>query len=88
MSDTDLPISSNIFEQPDRADEFATRFPEQVRTMLTMLRMSNLGGLAVAECDDFELRRQLFGYFRDRLADDDIYLFPYEMTEKDLNLVQ
>ena len=88
MSETDLPTSSNIFEQPDRADEFATRFPEQVRTMLTMLRMSNLGGLAVAECDDFELRRQLFGYFRDRLADDDIYLFPYEMTEKDLNLVR
>ena len=25
MSDTDLPTSSNIFEQPDRTDEFATQ---------------------------------------------------------------
>lgn len=79
---------SNIFQEPDRADEFATRFPEQVRTMLAMLRMSDLGGLAVAECDDFDLRRQLFAYFKDRLADEDIFLFPYQVTENDLNLVR
>jgi CRP-like cAMP-binding protein/Flp pilus assembly protein TadD len=88
MADTNLPSSPNIFAEPDRADEFATRFPEQVRTMLAMLRMSNLGGLAVAECDDFALRRQLFAYFKDRLADEDVYLYPYEVTEKDLNLIR
>jgi CRP-like cAMP-binding protein/Flp pilus assembly protein TadD len=88
MAESRLLSSPNIFEIPDRADEFATRFPEQVRTMLAMLRMSDLGGLAVAECNDVELRRQLFVYFKDRLADEDIYLFPYEVSEKNLNLVQ
>ncbi len=88
MAETGPPTRSNIFEEPDRADEFATRFPEQVRTMLAMLRMSKLGGLAVAECDDFDLRRRLFAYFKDRLADEGIYLYPYEVTNEDLNLVR
>lgn len=88
MAKSSLLSSPNIFEVPDRADEFAMRFPEQVRTMLAMLRMSDLGGLAVAECNDFELRRQLFVYFKDRLADEDIYLFPYKVSENDLNLVR
>ncbi len=80
--------SAGIFEVPDRADEFASRFPQQIRTMLAMLRMSQLGGLAVAECDDFGLRQQLFEYFRERLADEDIYLYPYEVPEDNLNLVR
>jgi CRP-like cAMP-binding protein len=80
--------SARIFEVPDRADEFAGRFPQQIRTMLAMLKMSRLGGLAVAECDDFGLRRQLFDYFRERLADEDIYLYPYEVPEDNLNLVR
>ena len=80
--------SPNMFEVPDRTDELATRFPEQVRTMLAMLRMSKLGGLALAECDDFDLRQRLFAYFKDRLADEEIYLYPYEVTDKDLNLVR
>ena len=88
MAGTDPPPVPNIFEVPDRADEFATRFPEQVRTLLAMLRMSNMGGLAVAECDDFDLRRRLFTYFKHRLADEGIYLYPYEVTDKDLNLVR
>jgi CRP-like cAMP-binding protein/Flp pilus assembly protein TadD len=78
----------NIFEVPDRADNIATRFPEQVRTMLAMLRMSKLGGLALAECDDFDLRQRLFAYFKDRLADEGIYLYPYEVSDQDLNLVR
>ncbi len=88
MVEVNSPSSPNIFEVPDRTDELATRFPEQVRTMLAMLRMSKLGGLALAECDDFDLRQRLFAYFKDRLADEGIYLYPYEVTDKDLNLVR
>ena len=87
MVEANLPSNRNIFEVPDRADNIATRFPEQVRTMLAMLRMSKLGGLALAECDDFDLRQRLFAYFKDRLADEGIYLYPCEVTDKDLNLV-
>ena len=46
------------------ADEFAASFPDEIRTLLTMLRMGNLGGLAVAECDNLDLRIRLFDYFR------------------------
>jgi CRP-like cAMP-binding protein len=88
MTEETLPPNPNIFEVPDRADDIATRFPEQVRTMLAMLRMSKLGGLALAECDDFDLRKRLFAYFKDRLADEGIYLYPYEVTVQDLNLVR
>jgi CRP-like cAMP-binding protein/tetratricopeptide (TPR) repeat protein len=88
MVEANLPSNRNIFEVPDRADNIATRFPEQVRTMLAMLRMSKLGGLALAECDDFDLRQRLFAYFKDRLADEGIYLYPCEVTDKDLNLVR
>jgi hypothetical protein len=88
MTEETLPPNPNIFEVPDRADDIATRFPEQVRTMLAMLRMSKLGGLALAECDDFDLRQRLFAYFKDRLADEGIYLYPYEVTVQDLNLVR
>jgi hypothetical protein len=44
-------------------DEFASRFPDEIRMLLAMLRMSNLGGLAVAECDDPSLRARLIDYF-------------------------
>lgn len=88
MSNSDPPTAPSIFEMPDRSDEFAVRFPEQVRTMLAMLRMSGLGGLAVAECDEPDLREQLFSYFKDRLGDEDIYLYPYEVTPHDVNLAR
>jgi CRP-like cAMP-binding protein/cytochrome c-type biogenesis protein CcmH/NrfG/GTPase SAR1 family protein len=77
----------DIFTEPDRIDEFTTRFPEQVRTMLAMLRLSRLGGIAVAECDDLELRQRLFTYFRSRLADEGLYLYLFEVSDADLNLV-
>ena len=70
------------------ADEFASRFPDEIRILLAMLRMSNLGGLAVAECDDFDLRSRLFDYFRRRLEANGIYLFNYEVSIKDTNLVR
>ncbi len=69
-------------------DEFASRFPDEIRTLLAMLRMGNLGGLAVAECDDLNLRARLFDYFRRRLESDNIYLFNYEVSVKNPNLVR
>jgi hypothetical protein len=69
-------------------DEFASRFPDEIRTLLTMLRMGDLGGLAVAECDDLDLRVRLFDYFRRRLDTNSIYLFNYEVSAKDTNLVR
>jgi len=80
--------SFNPFETPDREDEFATRYPEQVRALLATLRLSHLGGIFVAECDDLELRKRLFAYFRERLADEQIYLYPFEVSDTDLNLVR
>ena len=71
-----------------QTDEFASRFPDEIRTLLTMLRMGSLGGLAVAECDDLELRTRLFDYFRRRLEANNIYLFNYEVSAKDTNLVR
>lgn len=70
------------------ADKFASRFPDEIRTLLAMLRMGNLGGLAVAECDDLDLRSRLFDYFRRRLSADSIYLFNYEVGLKDTNLIR
>ncbi|MCB0224475.1 MAG: cyclic nucleotide-binding domain-containing protein, partial [Anaerolineae bacterium] len=71
-----------------KTDEFASRFPDEIRTLLATLRMGNLGSLAVAECDDLALQARLFDYFRRRLAADNIYLFSYEVGPKDTNLVR
>lgn len=71
-----------------KTDEFASRFPDEIRTLLATLRMGNLGGLAVTECDDFGLQARLFDYFRRRLEADNIYLFNYEVSPKDTNLVR
>ncbi len=70
------------------ADEFASRFPDEIRIMLAMLRMSNLGGLAVAECDNLDLRTRLIDYFRRRLEAEGIYVFNYEVGPKDTNLIR
>ncbi|MBI1878666.1 MAG: hypothetical protein HYR94_10660, partial [Chloroflexi bacterium] len=70
------------------ADEFASRFPDEIRMLLAMLRMSNLGGLAVAECDDLDLRARLIDYFRRRLDAEGIYVFNYEVGAKDTNLIR
>jgi hypothetical protein len=69
-------------------DEFTSHFPDEIRTLLAMLRMGNLGGLAVAQCDDLDLRARLFDYFRRRLEADNVYLFNYEVSPKDTNLVR
>ena len=42
-----------------KTDEFASRFPDEIRTLLATLRMGNLGSLAVAECDDLALQARI-----------------------------
>ncbi len=69
-------------------DEFASRFPDEIRMLLAMLRMSTMGGLAVAECDDLSLRARLIDYFRRRLEAEGIYVFNFEVSSKDTNLVR
>ncbi len=69
-------------------DTFASRFPEEIKMLLAMLRLNNLGGLAVAECDDLDLRASLIDYFRRRLESDNIYVFNFEVGTNDLNLVR
>lgn len=86
MADTNRSSNLSLLEQPDRADEFAASPLEQARTMLDMLRVGRSGGLAIAQCDDFGLRSQLFAHFKHRLAEYDVYLFPYRVTDRDLNL--
>lgn len=70
------------------ADEFASRFPDEIRTLLAMLRMRNVGGLGIAECDDLDLRARLIDYFRRRLETDQIYVFTFEVSPKDINLAR
>jgi len=50
--------------------------------------MSKLGGLSIAECENPALQARLFRYFRHRLAQEQIYLYLYEVNEKRLNLVK
>lgn len=69
-------------------DEFTTRFPDEIRMLMAMLRLSNLGGLAVAECSDLNLRARLIDYFRRRLEAEGIYVFSYEVSAKDTNLIR
>ena len=69
-------------------DEIARRYPEQVKLLLSMLRLSKWGGIATVECDDLELRERLFRYFEKQLRQMNIYLYPVEVTEEDLNLVR
>jgi CRP-like cAMP-binding protein len=71
-----------------KTDEFTARFPDEIKTLLAMLRLGNLGGLAVAECDSLDLRARLFDYFRRCLEADNIYLFNYQVSPKDTNLVR
>ncbi len=72
---------------PD-VDELTTRFPDEIRMLLGMLRMSNVGGLAIAECSDFKLRARLIDYFRRRLEADGIYVFNFEVGPNDTNLAR
>jgi hypothetical protein len=83
------PLTSNTpFKSTDELNRIAALFPEEIRMMMATLKMSQLGGLSVAECEDSELQEKLFDYFRVRLATHQIYLYPFEVNEKHLNLVK
>ncbi len=69
-------------------DKITNVFADEIRLMTATLRMSTLGGLSVAECGSAELQQSLFEHFRQRLADDQIYLFPFEIDNRQLNLVK
>jgi len=81
-----LPVQER--RESDLEDEIAQRYPEQVKLLLSMLRLSKWGGIATVECDDLELRERLFRYFEKRLREMNIYLYRVEVTEDDLNLVR
>lgn len=92
------PETLNLKPGPDAlppiASEYAPMnkitnvFADEIRLMTATLRMSTLGGLSVAECGSAELQQTLFEHFRQRLADDQIYLFPFEIDNRQLNLVK
>ncbi len=69
-------------------EKFTNLFADEIRLMTATLKMSTLGGLSVAECGGSTLQADLFEHFRQRLADDQIYLFPFEINRQQLNLVQ
>ncbi|MFQ5576280.1 MAG: cyclic nucleotide-binding domain-containing protein [Anaerolineae bacterium] len=80
--------AANQFDDHDALDKLAARFPDEIRMMMATLRMSKLGGLSVAECQNPELQASLFQYFRRRLAEEQIYLYPFEVSPIELNLVK
>ncbi len=82
--ETTPPIASEYLDM----DKITNIFADEIRLMTATLRMSTLGGLSVAECGSAALRQSLFEHFRQRLADDQIYLFPFEIDNRQLNLVK
>ncbi|MDQ7029769.1 MAG: tetratricopeptide repeat protein [Ardenticatenia bacterium] len=68
--------------------ELEAKYQEQIQLLLTMVRLSRLGGIATVECNNVELRNQLFRYFKQRFAEHDIYVYPIKVSEHDLNLVR
>ncbi len=76
---------------PAPASSFAdveAKYGEQIQLLLTLVRLSRLGGIATVECNNVELRKRLFRYFKQRFAEHDIYLYPIKVSENDLNLVR
>lgn len=60
----------------------------QIDLLVNMAVLSRLGGIATVECDNLELRKRLFRYFAKRFLQKDVYLYPVEVSDKDLNLVR
>lgn len=78
-----------------KADEHQTtrtaleaQFGHQIALLLKMIELSNLGGIATVECNNLQLRRRLFRYFDERLAERGILLYPLRVDRHDLNLVR
>ncbi len=79
-------IAGHLAQATD--EELHARFPEQINLLINMIRLSRLGGIATVECDDIPLRKRLFRFFHNKLRESNIYLYPVEVNEHDLNLVR
>lgn len=88
MNSAGQPPNEGPFSAPDRADDPAGRFSEAVSNLLTILRQGKRGNLIVAQLDDPAQQRRLFSHLRQRLDREQIHLYPFELGESDLNLVQ
>jgi CRP-like cAMP-binding protein len=88
MSDANMTSGSRSSPAHDRADQLASRFPQQMRSLISLLQRARPGVLVVAECDDLELRRRIFAYFKERLAEQGIYAFPYQVAGDNLHLAR
>ncbi|KPL89225.1 hypothetical protein SE16_01620 [Ardenticatena maritima] len=64
------------------------QFGHQIALLLKMIELSNLGGIATVECNNLQLRRRLFRYFDERLAERGMLLYPLRIDRHDLNLVR
>lgn len=73
---------------PDDFADLETQYHEQIELLITLVRLSRLGGIATVECNNIELRKRLFRYFKRRFAEHNIYLYPVKVSETDLNLVR
>ncbi|HBY93395.1 MAG TPA: hypothetical protein DEP84_05415 [Chloroflexi bacterium] len=72
----------------DDYTELITHHSGQIELLLGTVVMSRLGGIATVECDNVELRKRLFRYFTKRFLQKGFYLYPVEVSDKDLNLVR
>lgn len=72
----------------DRFLELSDRHADQIDLLLNMISLSRLGGIATVECNDVGLRERLFKLFERRLLRRNIYLYPVEVSDTDLNLVR
>lgn len=88
MFNTD-PLANHIdLGQRQDFNRLSTLFADEIRMMMATLRMSNMGGLSVAECENPELQARLFEYFRERLLAEQVFLFTFEVSREQLNLVK
>jgi len=79
-------IPSDIPEDKSTVNNIDSLFPEETRLLMATLTISRMGGINVAECEHLGLQNALFDYFRQRLADNQICLYPLEITADNLNL--
>lgn len=83
----DGPASAPVPET-DGEIEGLERHADQIALLTNMVALSRLGGIATVECDNIELRKKLFGVLAEELLKKDVYLYPVEVSNTDLNLIR
>lgn len=85
-----MPVTTASTESTDVDTEAALeeRYRHQIELLVNRVRLSRLGGIATVECDNIDLRKQLFRYFARRLARENVYLYPIRLNGSELNLVR